>query len=221
MGRIVESVLVDVDGTLIYSNEYHARAWKETLERYGVELPISNLRLLIGMGGDKILAQIFGSSLDEKKKKAITQEVDSTYVEKYVWQVKAIPGAVELLRNLYTMGIRVALATSGKKQVFEAAMRVAPVLDYCVGYTTADDAHTTKPDPAIFLAAIRKFGFEAASTVAIGDTPYDIEAAKKVPCRAIAVRTGGFPYQMLALADEQYDSVDHLNRMLHTSILAR
>lgn len=220
MPRWTENILLDIDGTLLDSNEQHAQSWKQLLDGEGRELPLGMIRLLMGMGGDKILEKVFGSERSEKEIEKLTTKRDNLYLSDYFHAVDVIPGALEFMRALFSRGYRVALCTSMREELLEGVLAKLPVLDYCVGYTHADDADGSKPDPDIFLAAIRKFGFEPARTVVVGDTPYDIEAARQVPCRVIAVGTGGYPYNLLTQADEFYENVMQLTRKLDDSLIA-
>lgn len=219
--RLIENVLLDIDGTLIDSNEAHARAWIDLLERYDAAIPLSRMRLLIGMGGDKILEHVYGEKPNEKKIEKMGTERDEIFAAKYLPNVKVIPGAPDFVRAMYTAGLRVVLATSSREELLDSFRRMLNIDDWCYGFVTASDAAESKPAPDILVAGINKYGFDRNRTVMIGDTPYDIEAARAVPCRSIAVRTGGFPAQMLALADEQYESVLQLTRRMPQSLLMR
>jgi HAD superfamily hydrolase (TIGR01509 family) len=219
--RIIENVLLDIDGTLIDSNEAHARAWVDLLERYDAAIPLSRMRLMIGMGGDKILERIYGEKPDEKKIEKMGAERDEIFVSQYLPDVKVLPGAPDFVRTMYTKGLRVVLATSARETLLGDFRAMLQIDDWCHGFVTSTDVEASKPEPDILIAGIKKYGFDRNRTVMIGDSPYDIEAARAVPCRSIAVRTGGFPAQMLELADEQYESVLELSRLMPQSILMR
>lgn len=212
-------VLLDIDGTLIDSNEQHARSWQEYLAGQGLNLPVERLSIMIGMGGDRILKELYGGSLDKKRQKKMTAEIDELYLEKYAPRVKPLPGAAEFLAAMHARGLRVALATSARQELMEVIFRLVPLKPFIVGATTSSDVNESKPSPDIFLTAIRKFGFEPRRTVVVGDTPYDIMAAHAVPCPAIAVRTGHYPYQMLSGADEVWKDVQDLTRNMNRSLL--
>lgn len=218
--KYVHSVLLDIDGTLIDSNEQHAHAWQAYLADHGLRLPVERIALMIGMGGDKILKELFHGELSDKKMERMSQERDQLYLDRFARRVKPIPGAVEFVAAMASRGLRVALATSASDDLLESIFRVVPVKSFIVGLTTASEVEHSKPSPDIFRNAIRKFGFEASRTVVVGDTPYDIEAAKDTPCRAIAVQTGHFPPYMLGGADELWPDVQHLTRNMSRSMLA-
>lgn len=216
----IHSVLLDVDGTLIDSNEQHAHAWHDYLKNKGINVPVERLSLMIGMGGDKLLTELYRRKLSEKEIKKMSQERDELYLASYASRVKPIPGAVEFVGQMASRGLRVALATSAADELLESIFRILPIEPFLVGYTTSSEVKHSKPSPDIFLTAIKKFGFEAPRTVVVGDTPYDIEAAKAVPCRVIAVLTGHYPFYMLGGADELWRDAQHLTRNMHKSLLA-
>lgn len=216
----IQSVLLDIDGTLIDSNEQHARAWHEYLAGQGLKVPLGRLRLMIGMGGDRILRELYRDRLDEERMKAMTEERDELFLRRYASRVRPMPGAVEFVAAMAARGLRVALATSARDEMLDSIFRTVPVKPFIVGHTTSSEVKRSKPAPDIFLAAIRRFGFETGRTVVVGDTPYDIEAARAVPCRCVAVQSGHFPYSMLGGADELWRDVQHLTRAMSRSILA-
>ena len=218
--RRVENVLLDIDGTLLDSNEPHAQAWVEALARHEIAVPLSRMRLLIGMGGDKILRKL-APGMDPDKMKKIAAERDELFLEKHLQDVRLFPGVRELALALHTAGLRIILATSNKDKVLESFQEMLGIDDYVYGVTTASDATESKPSPDILLAGIRKFALDRNRTAMVGDTPYDIEAARKVPCPSIAVLAGGFPAQMLSLADELYLDIQELTRCLHDSLLTK
>jgi HAD superfamily hydrolase (TIGR01509 family) len=221
MIKHIESVLLDIDGTLVDSNEAHARSWEDILSQNGYHVPLSELRLMIGMGGDKILEHVSDGRLSESEIEKISKKRDALFADEYLPHVKAIPGVEELLRSLWSRGLKVAFATSMKQELLKKVLKLIPHANsYVLGATDADQAANSKPDPDILSAALRRFAFDRARTALIGDSPYDIEAAHKLPCKAIAVLTGGFPAQMLQTADEIHPDIQHLTRGLSQSLLA-
>jgi HAD superfamily hydrolase (TIGR01549 family) len=221
MPRVIENVLLDVDGTLLDSNEAHARAWVAILADHGITIPLARMRLLIGMGGDKILAHLTNGGIGEEEAEQISRERDELFLERYLAGVKAFPGVREFALALHTAGLRIILATSANQKLLEEFQRILGIEDFVYGVTTASDADASKPSPDILEAGIRRFALDQNRTVMVGDTPYDIEAARRVPCPSIAVRSGGFPAYMLDLADEVYDDIQDLTRNLQRSILTR
>ncbi len=220
--RHIENVLLDIDGTLIDSNEQHALAWVKALDELGYHQPLSHVRLLIGMGGDKILAKASGGKLSEKEISKISKKRDEEFVKQYWDGLKPFPGAYQLLQALHTRGYRVVFATSMGKELLERVFTLLPFArDFILGSTGADDVENSKPDADIFEAAVRRFGLDRNRTAVIGDSPYDVEAARKMGCKSVAVLTGRFPVQMLATADETHVDLHHLVRSLDNSLLTR
>lgn len=221
--RETQNVLVDIDGTLIDSNRAHAMAWRQYLaEHLRTPLPLTRVQRMIGMGADKIIPEIFGpDKFSERQIKKMAEERDELYLKEFLPLVRPVPGAVELMRDLASNGYRVVLATSAKEPLLESAFKLAPVQKHILGYTTADESGESKPSPDILESAMAKYGFSPKHTAMIGDSPYDMLAAKRAGCRAaVAVRTGNFPDEELYLASEIFDTVDHLRRNLPKSVLA-
>lgn len=222
--RATEAVLLDFDGTLIDSNYQHALAWRHYLvQKTGLDLPVSRLGAMIGMGGDKILTELFGTdAYSDKEMQKMGKERDELYMEQYWHRVQPIAGAEEFVRALYTKGYKVVLATSMSDALLEEAYRTTRVKPFILGATTADDTDESKPAPDIFSAAMKKYRVYPHRTVVVGDSPYDIAAGEKALCRAtVAVRTGNFPDQMLSRATAIYDSVYQLMHEIESSPLGR
>lgn len=221
--RAIESVLLDFDGTLLDSNAAHAGAWKEYLaQKTGLDLPTGRVALMIGMGGDKIFQKLFGSKFSDREIKAMSNERDDLYMEQYFPRVKPIAGSVDFVRELAGRGFRLAVASSAKQKLLAPALKLVPIEPYLVGFSTPDEAEESKPAPDIFEAAMKKFDFDRNRTAVIGDSPYDVEAAKAASCRTvIGVLSGHFSYADLSLADEIYNDVDELRRKLDESALLR
>jgi len=221
--RGTEAVLLDFDGTLIDSNHAHAVAWRDYLEKEtGLDLPASRLGMMIGMGGDKILTELFGDRFSPKQMKKMGEARDELYLKEQWSRVQPVPGAYQFVQNLYSRGYKVVLATSMSNELLETAYKLFPIQPFILGATTADMAEESKPSPDIFSAAMKKYALAPARTAVVGDSPYDIAAAKEALCRStIAVRTGDFPDAVLATAAAIYDSVSQLDREFDSSPLAK
>ena len=186
----LHAVLLDIDGTLIDSNDAHARAWVAALREHGYVVPFEEVRPLIGMGGDKMLPRLVG--LDPKSGDA--DRIGETRAEIFrreLPRLESTRGARELLQLLCTEGLELVVATSAQSQEVQAVLEQAGVADLIRTRASSDDAERSKPDPDIVQAALRKSGNAAAHCIMIGDTPYDIEAAKRARVPCIALRCGG------------------------------
>jgi HAD superfamily hydrolase (TIGR01549 family) len=186
------TVLLDVDGTLVDSNYHHALAWYRAFRSLGETFPVWRIHRLIGMGGDQLVAALGGEDLEarigDEARERWVREADPLMAE-----VALLPGARELVVALKKYGHRVVLASSGKPHHVERALDLLDVREVVDGWTTSEDVESTKPAPDLLWAALQKIGEPAdAPSVVIGDSVYDVAAAKNAGMPAIVVRSGGF-----------------------------
>jgi HAD superfamily hydrolase (TIGR01549 family) len=203
---MVKGILLDIDGTLLFSNDLHAKAWVAAFKKYGYEVTFERIRPLIGMGGDKILPYLFKElSAEEEKGKQISEYRKELFKSKYSTNLKATPGARELVFFFKKNNIKVIIASSTTKDELSLLLKAAEVDDLITEYTTSDDVENSKPDRDIIKKSLKKLALQSNEAIMIGDTPYDIEAASKCNVRCIAVRTGGFSDQDLNKAFALFD----------------
>jgi len=184
--------VLDVDGTLVDSNYQHALAWYRALRAVGETFPIWRLHRLIGMGGDQLVLSLGGKELEERigegARKRQGEEVD-----KLIDEVAALPGARDLLLAIKERGHRLVLASSGQPRHVDVAVDLLDARDIADVITSGEDAEATKPAPDLLQVALKKLGASTdASSVLIGDSVWDVEAAKNAGMPAIVVRSGGF-----------------------------
>ena len=187
----LETVLFDVDGTLIDSNAAHAQAWTQALREHGVEAELLTLRRLIGMGADKLLPKVAGVTEDSERGKAIGERKKEIF-SSLLPGLRQTPGARALLEYLRGRNVTLTIATSAGGEELSALIVRAGVDDLFDKRTSSDDAEESKPDPDIVQAALAKSKARPETTVMVGDTPYDVEAAGRAGIAAIALRCGGF-----------------------------
>lgn len=191
--KSIAGVLLDVDGTLIDSNDAHARAWCEALTESGRnDIPYERVRPLIGMGGDKLLPHLLGVAADSELGKKLTARRDCIFREKYVPGLRLTRGAKELLERLRHEGLRLTIATSAREEELETMLKQVGLDTLLHRKTSSDDVERSKPDPDVIRAALDKSGLEADAVVMLGDTPYDIEAAQRAGVEAVALLCGGW-----------------------------
>lgn len=204
--KVTKGVLLDVDGTLVLSNDAHARSWVEAFARFGYEIRYRDVRKFIGMGGDKLIPKLVPSLNSESGTgKDISEFRSELFLQKYGPKLKSAPGSRKLVERMLGAGIRLMVASSASAKTLEALLEAAQVNDLLNKATTSDDADKSKPDPDIVHAALEKIGLPPDQVVMIGDTPYDIEAAGTAGVRLIAVRCGGWKDEDLAGATAIYD----------------
>ena len=219
MGAI-RAVIFDVDGTLVDSNDQHARAWVEALAEYGYKVPVEQVRPLIGMGGDKVLPILTGLSAAEPKGKRIAERRDAIFADKYLPQVRPLPGARDLLLGLKGDGLKLAVASSSGKGLLKRLLNIVGAPDVFEKTASGDDAEDSKPAPDIVHAALENLQGPPGAVAMIGDTPYDVEAARRAKVQPIAFRSGGWKDEDLKGAIEIYDGPLDLLQHLDESAIA-
>lgn len=215
MPRRYTAVILDVDGTLVDSNALHALSWAEVLARHGHDVPYTRIRPLIGMGGDKLVPSAVGRDLPEREVERIGDDRSALFAERYLPRVRALRGARALVTELRNRGYAIAIASSARDEELRPLLAVAGVADLIGVTTSSDDADRSKPDPDIVAAAVRRLGRPPRDCVMIGDTPYDIEAARRAGVDVIAVRAGGWRdpdlHGALAIVDDPADLLANLH----------
>lgn len=204
MNRL-QGVIFDIDGTLVDSNDHHARAWHDAFRKAGREIEYDRIRRLIGVGSDKLFAELTGQDLDSPEGKAISDDCKRIFKERYLPQVRPFAQGRELVERLQAAGLLLAVASSARREDLEALLTIAGVPQLLDKSTTSKEADRSKPDPDIVSAALKKLDLPAAATLMIGDTPYDIEAGNRAGVGVIAVRCGGWGDRDLAGAVAIYD----------------
>jgi len=190
--RRVTGVLLDIDGTLLDSNDAHAQSWVEIFCRYGYDVPFGRLRPLIGKGSDKLLPELTGLDSEAGKGKQLTEERKQLFLRDYLPSLRPTNGARDLVKRLRDDGSRVVVATSSSDDELNQLLRQARVDDLIEQATSSSDGESSKPDPDIIQAALKKGKLRPQGAVMLGDTPYDIEAAARAGVLTIALRCGGW-----------------------------
>jgi HAD superfamily hydrolase (TIGR01509 family) len=184
--------LLDVDGTLIDSNDAHARSWADVLHEYDFDVTYAQVRALIGMGGDKLVRAVSGLDVERGRGREMAARRKDVFLRQYLPSLGATPGAHELIARMRERDLRLVIATSARADELNALLEQAGLSDLIERRTTSDDAEDSKPDPDIVHAALVKGQLEAGACVMLGDTPYDIEAAERAGVPTVALRCGGW-----------------------------
>jgi HAD superfamily hydrolase (TIGR01549 family) len=214
--------VLDVDGTLVDTNYQHALAWYRAFRSLGETFPIWRIHRLIGMGGDQLVAALGGDEVEER----IGEKARERWVEEFdpmMAETALLPGARELVVALKERGHRVVLASSGKPHHVDRALDLLDVRDIADAWTTSEDVESTKPAPDLLQVALKKLGEPAdAPSMVIGDSVYDVEAAKNAGMPAVVVRSGGFGDDELRSAGALaiYDTPGDLAGALDETVLA-
>ena len=205
MAKQGKVVVLDIDGTLIDSNDAHAHAWVEVGREFGIDIDFGHVRRLIGMGGDKVLPQIAGMEEESETGKRMTERRGEIFRERYLPTLHAFPHARELLQRFRADGYALAVATSASKDDMDALLEQAGIRDLVDEKTSSSDAEESKPDPDIVQAALKSADAKPEDAIMLGDTPYDVEAAARAGVRCVALRCGGWGDADLGGAVAVYD----------------
>jgi HAD superfamily hydrolase (TIGR01549 family) len=187
------TILFDIDGTLLDSNELHAQAWAEVFRKHGHEAPVDAIQRQIGKGSDKLMRVFLPEDEVKQDGEKITEERLALFRKKYLPRDRPFPKVRELFERLVADGKRLALASSATGPELEEYRDRLGIGDLLDAQTSADDANRSKPDPDIFVAALHRLGDpDRAETVVVGDTPYDGEAGVRAVLRVVGVTCGGW-----------------------------
>jgi HAD superfamily hydrolase (TIGR01509 family) len=183
--------ILDIDGTLVDTNYHHAIAWFRAFRQHGIVLPIWRIHRHIGMGGDQLIGALTDERFEEREGDSIRAAEKVLYME-LIGEVEPMQGARQLLEEIKRRGHSVVLASSAKADEVEHYVELLDARTIADAWTTSADVEQTKPQPDVVNSALQKAGADAKEAVMVGDTPWDVQAAKSARVPTIAVRTGGF-----------------------------
>ncbi len=187
-----KAVILDIDGTMIDSNDAHAQAWVDTCAEFGYDIKFDDVRWLIGMGGDRVLPKLTGLQEDSAEGKKILERRGEIFRTRYLPKLRPFPGARELLERITADGYKIVVATSASEEDLEALLKQANIADLIDHSANSDDADSSKPAPDIIEAALKRGGVGPGEAIMLGDTPYDVAAAQRAGIPTIALLTGGW-----------------------------
>ncbi len=213
--------ILDIDGTLVDTNYQHSLAWFRAFKANGIILPIWRIHRHIGMGGDQAVAALTDDQTEEAKGDDIRDAEKEEY-QKLIGEVETMAGARELIGELKRRGHRVVFASSAKEDEVDHYLDLLQARDTADSWTTSADVESTKPAPDLVQAALKKVDGKPEDAVLIGDTPWDVKAAKQVGVPTLGVLTGGFAIEELTEsgAAAVFQSVEELRAQLDETPLA-
>ena len=188
-----KAAIFDLDGTLLDSVDLHALAWQDALLKFGHDVSFERVRSQIGKGGDKLIPVFLSADEQRKQSKELEEWRGKHFKTKYLPLVRPFSAVPDLLRRVRDAGLRIAVASSAKKDEVDQYLDIARITDLVDLKTSSDDVEESKPAPDIFEIVLKKLEIQGADAIAIGDTPYDAEAAGKAAIATIGVLCGGFP----------------------------
>jgi HAD superfamily hydrolase (TIGR01509 family) len=215
-GRERHAFLFDLDGTLVDSVYQHVLAWWEALDQMGLELSVWRIHRKIGMSGG-----LFANALIRETGHALSAEeaarLRTLHGEAYARrtdQVRPLPGARELLAFLSEVGVPWAIATSGHLESAGPTIELLGVPEG-VPIITRDQVARAKPDPDLFLAAAERLGVDVTESVVVGDSVWDLLAARRARALGVGLLSGGYGQDELERAGAYRVYGDPADLLLH------
>lgn len=204
-----QTLVLDIDGTLIDSNYQHVLAWQRAFAAEGVEADAWIVHRYVGKGGDKMVASVAGEQVEEDLGDAI-RDAESSHFQELIGEVRPFDDSSSFVETMSERGFAVVLSSSAKEEEVEHYVELLAVGDAIDSYTTSADVEATKPEPDLIEAALAKAGTRDA--LMIGDSIWDVEAARRANLDCRAVLTGGFskPELLAAGATEVRPSLTDL-----------
>lgn len=189
----VPSLLFDLDGTLVDSVYQHVLAWREALEKAGIELAVWRIHRRIGMSGGLFMNALLRET-GHKVAREEAEQLQRFHAEAYgrmAGQIRPLPGARELLACLSEGGVRWAIATSGRKESARLGLAALGV-DAKATVITREMVQYAKPDPDLFLAAAGRLGVDIGASIVVGDSVWDLLAARRAHALGVGLLSGGY-----------------------------
>lgn len=209
--------LFDLDGTLVDSVYQHVLAWREALESVGIELSVWRIHRRIGMSGGLFVNALFretGRELQPEQAAQIRRAHAESYARQ-MRQVRPLPGARELLAYLTKAGVPWAIGTSGRMESAKATLDLLGI-PAGVPIVTRDQVDHAKPDPDLFLAGAERLGVPIGDAVVVGDSVWDLLAARRARALGVGLLSGGYGEEELERAGAYrvyQDPADMLNHL--------
>ncbi len=212
--------VLDVDGTLVDTNYHHTIAWFRAFRRHGIVLPLWRIHRHIGMGGDQVVAALTDERTDRERGDDIRADESELYFE-LIEEVQPMQGSRELIEELRRRGHAVVLASSAKEAEVDHYLDLLDARELADAWTTSNDVKSTKPAPDLVHAALERVGGSADNAVMVGDTPWDVHAAREAGVPTLTVLTGGFAIEELeeSGAARVFESVAELRERLEETPL--
>jgi HAD superfamily hydrolase (TIGR01509 family) len=220
--RITTTFLFDLDGTLVDSVYQHVLAWKEALDSEGIELSVWRIHRKIGMSGGLFTHQLLretGGQISSERVEHLRRKHAEAYRRLHA-QVYPLPGARALLEALDASGTKWAIATSGRMETAAVNLQALGVDPAKSVVVTRDDVKYAKPDPDLFVAAARRLGVPIEQTVVVGDSIWDMLAARRCRALGVGLLSGGYGQEELERAGALRVYEDPADLLLHIDEIA-
>lgn len=200
----IKGFIFDIDGTLLDSNDAHARCLQHAFGEVGYRFEFEQVRVLIGMGLDQIIPRLTALSAESATGKKIAQLKDRFFAQEFD-SVRPFPHARDLIAELHERGHRITIATSASGEDLKKFLKKLDIGEFVTEPASSDDADQSKPHPDLVEAALANLGLKPGEAMMVGDTPYDLLAAERAGVASIAFRSGGWSDDSLRRAVTIYD----------------
>ena len=210
------ALLFDLDGTLVDSVYQHVLAWREALASEGIDLAVWRIHRRIGMSGGlfvRALDRELGREVDRQQAERLQQK-HGEGVRRRMDQIRPLPGARELLRRLSAIDVPWAIATSGRAETAHPLIRLLEVPEG-TPIVTRDDVEFAKPNPDLFLAAAARLGIHPHNCFVVGDSVWDLLAARRAGSLGLGVLSGGYGREELLEAGPYRVYLDAADLLAH------
>jgi HAD superfamily hydrolase (TIGR01509 family) len=203
----LQAILLDIDGTLVDSNDKHADCWVEAFAHFGKKVEWDVVRGQIGKGGDLLVPDMLNAREMRRFGKELGEYRGELWEKRYMRTVEPFHGVKEALEEFHRLGLGLAFASSSNPNEVEYYVSLLGAEDLLEGSTSKGDAKISKPSPEIFQAALERVRTDPAETLIVGDTPYDVLAAHRAGIAVAALLCGGFGRDLLSKAEFLFDDI--------------
>lgn len=219
----LDAVILDLDGTLVDTNVLHAKAWERAMREFDYRLDVERIITAIGKSGSRLVPDLLGPRAEERHGDAMRDAHDQIYLELIEEEpVRLFHGAEEFFKQTRHAGLRTVVATGSKRESLEkvAALAGLNLVDLADEIVADDDVEVGKPSPDPVIAAYRKLDLSPAQCVMVGDTPYDVESARRAGVICLGVLTGVHSSDALLRAGARgvYDDIERLGDDLEEAL---
>jgi HAD superfamily hydrolase (TIGR01509 family) len=215
------AVILDVDGTLVDSNDAHTQAWVDAFNDAGLDVSSDRVRRAIGMGGDRLMPHVAGIRADSREGSRISKRRGEIFRERYLPHLLAFPRVRELVLRFRADGYTVVVASSAQSEELSKLVEIAGISDLIATLSSSSEAKRSKPDPDIVPAALQRSGAPPDQAIMLGDTPYDVQAAHHAGIAIVGVESGGWGPEDLLDAVEVHPGVAEICANYDESAFAR
>ncbi|MCM3273874.1 pyrophosphatase PpaX [Paenibacillus elgii] len=181
---MIQTVLFDLDGTIVDTNELIIQSFLHTFEGITAE-PVTREHIVPNMGRPLIEQMVFFSGREQVDD--LVQKYRTFNIAHHDELVREFPYVRETVAKLHAAGVKLGVVTSKIRQTTEMGLKLMGLYDYFGTIVTVDDVEKAKPDPEGIHKAVRELGGDLSSALMVGDSHYDIEAAHNAGIPSVAV----------------------------------